>query len=176
MVLWLIAIGDRSTASWDSDNVPGRRSDHLSAAPSFHRIADELGWPGSFFQGPKRACSIREATSADHHFKLSENTPFPHDEGDQILPQDVKDAAAFLATGFSFCEICASSGDKTWELPEMAATVQPEMNAIRVKPPEDQAEAKGKLHTPHPSELHGTPATGGRHWAIQLINGRPIAG
>ena len=73
----------------------------LPTAPSFPKVANELGCAGTRFQGPARAFNVQEATTYSEHLEQSSQLPFPLDGGEEILPQDVKDAASFLVNNSS---------------------------------------------------------------------------
>ena len=153
-----------------------RRSDNqLLTIPSFPKVANKLGRAGARFQGPIRAFNVKNAASYTDRVEQSSKLPFPLDGGDEIPPQDIKDAASFLVNN--------SSGDVVhfWDrqLRDLGARAQElaqDPAHIRENIEAEKLATIAKVHAPPLQELPSNREIGGSKWAERFVTGFPTLG
>ena len=91
------ARSDLIRPSFHNHRRPSRGDEKILKLSSFPKIVNKFGYPGSRFQGNKRAFNIREAASYEDHIQLSGHIPPPIGEGAGNSPEDIQEAISFIA-------------------------------------------------------------------------------
>ena len=82
----------------DTENEPnGRAGLKRLAIPRLPKSPSDWDYNGSKYQGPKRAFSIKEATSYRGHVALSGFRPVAMSIGFHMLPRDVREAISLVS-------------------------------------------------------------------------------